>query len=388
MFYTEEFMKKALLFLMLITVTETVWSQDSLKFDKGKLLDYYQAQQYAEASDYLKGIYKEDTENPKELSELGYAFLMAGKLPEAEKNYLQLYAKDSASIPVLYSLADINIRRGNNSQAKKYYLQALKADSTNYITYKQLSKLTKADLDINRIEYLRKASDLNAEDAEVAFDLAELYFKMNYMDRAAAVIAPALKADTSNLQLLKMSMPINTAEKKYSEAIETGQKLLSFGDSSTFVLNNLGKAYYLTLDYKNALKYFLLIKENMNDREALYYNIARSYRGVRDYSNAVVYLQKAINEGVSPLAASYYGLLGDSFENLSKNEDANKAYKKGLDFENDGSLLYNIALVYETKLNDKKNAISYYEQYLKTIDKAKQPKLVKFINTKIEDLKR
>jgi tetratricopeptide (TPR) repeat protein len=381
-------MKKIFLFLMLIIIAEAAWSQDSLKFDKGKLLEYYQAQQYSEASNYLKGIYRDDTENPKELSELGYAFLMAGKLPEAEKNYLKLYAKDSASLPVLYSLADISIRRGNNSKAKKYYFRALKADSTNYITYKQLSKLSKADLDINRIEYLRKANELNPEDAEVAFDLAELYFKMNYMDKAAAVIAPALKADSANLQLLKMRMPINTAEKKYNETIETGQRLMSYGDSSTFVLNNLGKAYYLTLDYKNALKYFLLIKEIANDNEALYYNIARSYRGVRDYNNAVVYLQKAIKEGVSPLVASYYGLLGDSFENLSKNEDANKAYKKGLDFENDGSLLYNIALVYETRLNDKKNAISYYEQYLKTIDKGKQPKLVKFINTKIEDLKR
>ena len=381
-------MKKILFLFIIFLSVKTSQAQDSLKFDKGKLLEYYQARQYAEASNYLKGIYKEDTENPKELSELGYAYLMAGKLPEAEKNYLKLYTKDSASIPVLYSLADINIRRGNNAQAKKYYLKALRADSTNYITYKQLSKLSKADLDINRIEYLRKANDLNPEDAEVAFDLAELYFKMNYTDRAAAVIAPALKADSANLQLLKMKMPINTAENKYKESIETGQKLLSLGDSSTFVLNNLGKAYYLTLDYKNALKYFLLIKENLNDQEALYYNIARSYRGVRDYKNAVVYLQKAIKEGVSPLVASYYGLLGDSFENLSKNEDANKAYKKGLDFENDGSLLYNIALVYETKLNDKKNAISYYEQYLKTIDKAKQPKLVKFINTKIEDLKR
>jgi tetratricopeptide (TPR) repeat protein len=99
-------------------------------------------------------------------------------------------------------------------------------------------------------------------------------------------------------------------------------------------------------------------------------------------------LQKTIGEAVSPSVASYYGLLGDSFENIDKNEDATKAYKKGLDFENDGSLLYNIALVYETKLNDKKNAISYYEQYLKTVDKTKQAKLVRYINTKIEELKR
>lgn len=381
-------MKKILLLFIALFTVQITQAQDSLKFNNGKLLEFYETQRYAEAARYLQSMYKDNTENTKELSQLAYANLMAGKLPEAETSYLKLYAKDSINLTVLFSLADINIKRGNNSKAKKYYLEALKLDSTNYIIYKQLSKLSKADLDINRIEYLRKANDLNPADAEVAFDLAELYFKMNFMDRAAAVITPALKADSANLQLLKMKMPINTAEKKYREAIEIGQNLLSYGDSSTFVLNNLGKAYYLTLDYKNALKYFLMIKENTNDSEDLYFNIARSYRGVKDFNNAVVYLEKAIKEGISPLVASYYGLLGDSFERVSKNDDANKAYKKGLDFENDGSLLYNIALVYETKLNDKKNAISYYEQYLKTVDKAKQPKLVKFINTKIDDLKR
>jgi tetratricopeptide (TPR) repeat protein len=374
--------------LMLITAVEAVRSQDSLKLNNEKLLEFYQAQRYAEAAQYLQSTYKADTENPKELSQMAYANLMAGSLPNAEKFYLKLYAKDSASLPVLYSLADISTRRGNLSGAKKYYLEALKTDSTNYVTYKRLSDLSKADLDINRLSYLLKANVLNPTDAGTAFDLAELHLKMNYADKASAVLKPAMEADTANLQLMKMKIPIDIVEKKYSEAIGTARKLLSYGDSSTFTWNNLGKAYYLTLDYQNSLKSFLKIKESTNDDEALYYNIARSYRGVKDYSNAVVYLQKAIKAGVSPMAASYYGLLGDSFENANKNQEANNAYKKGLDFENDGSLLYNIALLYETKLNDKKNAISYYDQYLKTINAAKQPKLVNFIKGKIDDLKR
>jgi len=248
--------------------------------------------------------------------------------------------------------------------------------------------MNRGELDINRINYLRKANELNNTDGDVAFDLAELFYKMNFFDKATEVLKPAIAADSANLQLLKMKMPIAISSKNYEEAIATGQKLLSFGDSSTFVLNNLGKVYYLTLDYQNALKSFLMIKQKTGDGEALNFNIARSYRGLKDYSNAIPYLQNAIKEGVSPLVASYYGLLGDSFENVNKNEDANKAYKKGLDFENDGSLLYNIALVYETKLNDKKNAISFYEQYLKTVNKEQQPKLIKFINNKIEELKR
>jgi len=80
--------------------------------------------------------------------------------------------------------------------------------------------------------------------------------------------------------------------------------------------------------------------------------------------------------------------LGDSFENIDKNEQANTAYKRGLLFENNGSLYYNIALVYENKFNDKKNAISYYNQYLKTINPQEQPKLITFIKNKVDELKR
>jgi len=381
-------MRNLLLLLLIICFHYQGMGQSSNTPDNEKLLELYQTQRYAEAAQYLESTYQPDTSDPKELSQLAYVYKMAGKLPEAEKSYLKLLELDSSQITTLFNLAEINSRRGNNDAAKKYYLEILKADSTNFNVYKQLSSLSKDELDLNRIKYLKKANELNATDADVAFDLAELYFKMNFFDKANSVLAPAIAADSANLQLLKMKMPISIATKKYNEAIETGQKLLNYGDSSAFVLNNLGKSYYLTLNYQNALKSFLMIRQKSGEGESLYFNIARSYRGVKDYNNAVIYLQKTIKEAVSPSTASYYGLLGDSFENVNKNEEANKSYKKGLDFENDGSLLYNIALVYETKLNDKKNAINYYEQYLKTIDKDKQPKLIKFINTRIEELKR
>ena len=381
-------MRNLLLLLFGIFLNGYAIAQSGNNVDNEKLLEFYQTQRYAEAAAYLESAYQSDSLNQKSLSQLAYAYKMAGKLPQAENNYLKLLQLDSANAPVLFNLAEISSRRGNAEMAKKYYLEILKVDSTSFSAYKLLAGLSRDELDLNRLEYLRKANELNVTDGDVAFDLAELYFKMNLFDKASSVLAPAIAADSANLQLLKMKMPISISTKKYDEAIATGEKLLSFGDSSTFVLNNLGKSYYLTLNYKNALNSFLKVEQKSGEGEALYFNIARSYRGIKDYKNAALYLQKTIKEAVSPSTASYYGLLGDSFENLDKNEDANKAYKKGLDFENDGSLLYNIALVYETKLNDKKNAISYYEQYLKTVDKDKQQKLIKYINGRIADLKR
>jgi len=381
-------MKRALLVFFAVIFCQISYGQTKAVLDNEKLLEYYQTQKYIDAAQYLQSIYAEDTQDEKEISQLAYANMMAGKLPEAEKNYLKLYEKQPQDLPTLFSLARINIRRGNDEKAKAYYLDILKIDSTNFTVYKQLASLDKGEMSKAKIDYLQKANAINPIDPDVVFDLCELYFKLNLFDKASNILQPALTADSTNLQLLKMKMPISMASKKYDDAIQTGEKLLSYGDSSTFVLNNLGKSYFFLLDYKNALKNFLTIESKSMDSETLFYSIALSYRGLKDYKNAIPYLEKAIQEGISTKIASYYGLLGDSFEGVSKNTEANVAYKKGLQFENNGSLLYNIALVYETKLSDKKSAIDYYEQYLKTINPKEQPKLIGFIKNKITELKR
>lgn len=377
-----------LLFIFIAIQFQISGAQDTTALDKEKLLEYYQSQRYPDAVQYLQTIFKQETEDPKELNQLAYANLMAGNYSIAEMNYLKLYSQNPSALTVLFGLADVNIRRGNDFKAKSYYLQVIKIDSNNFNAYKQLAQLSKPDVMEDRLKYLSKAHQLNPVDADVAADLCEIYFIKDDLAKLQKTLEPALKADSSNLKLLKVKMSSNVAEKKYQEAIKIGEQLMALGDSSTLVLNNQGKSHFLSLEYQNSLQYFLRIKDPAADVETLMYHIGMSYRGVKDYKNSISYFQNAIKEGVSPKTATYYGLLGGSLEMVNKNEEAINAYKKGLQFENNGSLLYNLALMYETKLNDKKNAISYYELYLKTIDEKKQPKQIIFIKRKIEDLKK
>lgn len=357
--------------------------------DQDKLLDYYQTQRYTEAAKYLTQYYTEDVQDAKVLAQLGYVNLMAGKLPAAENNYLKLFKLNPKSLPALFSLATIQVKRGNEAKAKSYYKEIIALDSTNFNAYKELANLSKEDTSGEKLNYLIKANQLNPTEANVVFDLCQIYFKMNQHGKANDLLEPALKADSANIQLLKMKMPIDMTAKKYTAAIETGQQLLSYGDSSAFVMNNLAKSYFLILKYKDALTYFLKVNETASDNESLFYNIAMCYRSLRDYKNANLYVSKAIEVGISPKTASYYGVLGDTFENLDKYQEAITAYKRGLLFENNGSLYYNIALVYETKLNDKKNAIVNYNLYLNNFKLMnKNPKLAAFIKNKVEELKR
>lgn len=314
-------MKKHFLLFFLCIIYQFAQAQTANNLDSEKLLNYYQAQQYAEATQYLQSIYNDSTD-VNQLKQLAYANLMAGKLPEA----------------------------------KGFYLKVLKIDTNNFNAYKQLAKLD-SDLGSSpRKEYLLKANQLNAQDAEVAAGLAELYFKNNQFNKAEETLNPALAADSANLLLLNAKMPVSMALKKYPEAINAGKKLIGSVQISA---------------------------------ENLFFQLALSYRGIRDYKTASSYLQKAIKEGISQKTASYYGLLGDSYESLNQNKEALEVYKRGLLFENNGSLYYNIALLYEDKLNDKKNAINYYSQYLNHIkDPERQRRHIAYIKNKIEELKR
>jgi tetratricopeptide (TPR) repeat protein len=222
-------MKRLLLILTILCTYQYSIAQSKRAIDNDKLLEYYQSQQYVEAANYLQNFYNEDTQNPKEIKQLAYAYVMAGKLPEAEKNYLKLYEQQPKSLSILFSLANINTRRGNDEKAKEYYQEIIRNDSTSFNAYKGLAELYKSEdrktID-KKMSILFTANKLNPIDPDVAYDLCETYFKMENFSHAMKVLDTALAADSTNLRLLKMKMPIGIATKNYKTSVETGEVLL------------------------------------------------------------------------------------------------------------------------------------------------------------------
>jgi predicted negative regulator of RcsB-dependent stress response len=98
-------------------------------------------------------------------------------------------------------------------------------------------------------------------------------------------------------------------------------------------------------------------------------NLANFYAGscylkLDDYNNAIKYL-KQYSTSVSQLQARTYGLLGDAYSALKKNEEAVGAYKKaGTLFEKDDLLspeyLFRAGYLYES-MGKNKDAIEMYQ---------------------------
>lgn len=378
-------MKNIFYSLLLMVFSQQCYAQSSTA-DQQKLLDLYQNQKYAEAAQYLKNSYTDQTNDQKALNQIAYCFLMAGNNVEAEKYYSKAYQLQPQNLSVLFSLGNISTRRGNQKLAKKYYGEIVKIDSNNFNVYKLLANLYPSIKDSLRFVYLLKANQLNPNEADVAIDLAEVHGVSQEYEKAYHVLDVAIKADSENLVLQRAKLPLANQLKKYQEVITTGEILLKDGDDAA-VIRDVAKAYYYTKKYDQAIKYFSRIEKLLMQNENTLYFTSLSYRYLKNYKMAAIYANRTIEEAISPNTASYYALLGLSYEENNQFKLAHAAYKKGLQFKATPTLYYRLATLYDTKLKQPKPALNYYKLYLGSKPNAEDDEAeIKFTKDRIAQL--
>lgn len=355
---------KRFIFLFLLIFCKVTANAQSNPVDQEKLMELYQTQRYTDAVAYLQTVYGTDITDVKQLRQLAYANMMAGNLLVAEKNYLKLYETQPTSLPLLFNLASISNRRGDKQKAKFYYQEIIKIDSTNFNVYNQLSSLYPAPDAPEKLFYLKKANVINPAHADVAFDLASGLNMTKKNDSAYLVLKPALAADTNNIMLLKAKLPICIVLKKFDEALLTGEKILSLGDSATNVISNIGRVYFNMKQYEKAIKMYKILEKTDQKNESTLYYTALSYRELKDFPQSELYIKATIKEGISPFTSIYYKTLGEIYEKRVQVKNANQSYNKSLEFDNNGEVYYNLALLNDGPLANKKLAIKYYKQFL------------------------
>ncbi|WP_443944148.1 tetratricopeptide repeat protein [Pedobacter sp. AW1-32] len=379
-------MKNVSVLIALMLMYFSGYSQDSAVLDKEKLFDFYQSQHYDLAADYLIKTAGADVADFKLLTQIGYCYLMAGKNAEAEKYYAKAYQLQPHNLPVLFSLGSIHNRRGNVEKAKFYYSEIVKIDSNNFNVYKILANLYGKSQDSLKLIYLIKANTINPAEGDVAADLADQYSAYQQYQKAYDVLNIALQADSDNLMLQREKLPIANNLKKYDEVIRSGERLLKeLQDAS--VIKDVAKAYYFTKDYKNAVDRFNSLEPMHLENEMTLYYTALSYRALKNQQKATEYALKTIDAGISTNTSSYYGLLGLVYEEREKLPQALAAYKKGLQFKQNPSLYYRLAIYYDTKLKQEKKAQSYYNLYLKSKPDPKDNKdEIKFVTNRLAQI--
>ncbi|MFI5138500.1 MAG: tetratricopeptide repeat protein [Sphingobacteriales bacterium] len=380
-------MKIISLILITFFLNLPAFAQQTQKADDAILLEYYQNQRYVEAADYLKNIYSEPVTDMKVLAKLAYASQMAGKLVDAENYYLRVYNSDSTNTTVLFNLGGINLRRGNGLKAAVFYKKIIEKDTNNFIVYKQLAKISfdkgeQADM----INYLQKANKLNPAEPDVAADLSDILVNLKKYEQAEKVLNRAIAEDPDNIVLLISMLRLNASQDKFEETKNTCLKLIKLGDHSGYVSTKLGTAYYNLKDYDSCVAALIIISP-IEQSETSYYITGLAYKELKNQPKAIEYLKKAIDIGISPNIADYYGEIADSNEKQIKYKKAVLAYQKALQFSEGSTLYYLLANLYDSKLRDKKNAIKYYKKFLASKTTEKQQIYTAFAKNRIAQLK-
>ena len=373
--------------LITIFLITPVLAQQTGKIDDALLMEYYQSQHYSDAIDYLKKNFPEPVTDLKVLSRLAYSSQMANKLVDAEGYYQRAYDLDTSNTTALFNMAGINMRRGNLSKAEIYYKHILLKDTTNFSVYSQLGTIAQAHNDtLNTIYYFGKANRLNPANVDIATDLADIFITKKHFDKALSILTKAAENDPDNVVILTSTAKLTYAEKKWAETVAVCEKLRRMDAAHGEIITKLGIAYYNLNNFACGAETFASL-ESMEQTEYTFYYAALCYKALKDQPNAILFMNNAINQGISPNISSYYGEIADSEIKLLKYKKAANAYAKGLQFSESPVIYYLLANLYDTKLKDKRNALSHYKKYLASKPPVKQQNYIEFSKSRITQLK-
>lgn len=371
----------AFLLLLILPAQAQVLNAD----DQERLLEYYQSQRYEDAATLIKEVFGDDPHDLKATSMLAYASNMAGNLKQAEQQYIKLNQANPKNIAVLFSLAGIHSKRGNDDKAKSFYQQVLEVDSNNFSALKLIASI--ADHPDERLNYLKRASRLNPNDGDVAYDLAVDLNKLKLLEEAYQVLDQAYRADTSNYMLLKAKLPLCISLKRLNEAQQTGDRLLKNGDSSSYVINSMGRLAMEKKDYRKAIGLFKVLEGRTEVSESSLYYTAICYEKLKDVKHAQAYIKATIEASISPNVSSYYNFLAYTHESVGTYKAAQSAYLKALQFSNNTAIYYSLGLLNDLKLKNKAAALRYYRQYLRSSpDEKSAMENINYVKGKIKAL--
>ncbi len=304
-------MKQVTLLIVLFLFTSSAKAQ----IDDSTVLELIETQRYPELASYLESVYPNGTEDPKILNRLAYAYYMGGNLVKAESNYQKLLAQDTTKISSLNSLANVASKRGNYPEVIKYYKRILDLDSSNFYIVKQTAYAYQQLDDVEHtFEYLKKASTLNPQDADIAYDYSKNLVLEKKLPEADSVLQKALKADPLNLLLLRGLLSVNNASSNFKDVLKTGEKLFALGDSTNETKNKVAQAYYYTNRPEKCIELMnqLIIDDVPN--ETTFYFLGLSHRKLAQTEKSNSNFNLAIEAGLSNNLGIYYQELGRNRE--------------------------------------------------------------------------
>ncbi len=353
-------------FLFLFTQPYAHSNRQPIAFDKEKVNDFLQNQQFDEAINYLMPVFSRDSNNKQVLAWLGYANFMDEKNDVAETFYQRIYGIDSNNIPAIRYLALLNNYK-KPAIAKMYTLRLTLLQPRKALYFRAMGNLLKrTDEKDSALSYYEHAYALDPLDSKNAVGLADELIDLKAFSRADSVLDVQLAYDSLDIALLRSRIRSSYEEKEYTHALTPGERLMRLDDVSVGSLTQLALSYYILKKYNDCIRVCEYMLHNNLESESIYYYEAKAYANLRSFNKSNDLLEVCIAKAISTTAESYFYNLGQNYESLHQYRKAVSQYDTAYYLFKNPVMAYNCGRIYEVNLQNSTLARKYYSLYLRT----------------------
>lgn len=334
--------------------------------DKNRVMDFLQNQQFEEVINYLEPVVAIDSNNIQLLGFLGYAHYMNENTETAGKYFQRIFSLDTENVSALGYLARINNFK-DPERAKEFAQRLVGLQPGKAAWWRNMADLLhRTNQGDSALVYYDQAYLLAPDDYKNAGGLAEILIEKNNFSRADSILDRGLIKDSLNPTLLKLRIRSSYNAKEYEHALAPGERLMRLEETSLSPLTQLSLCYYELKKYTECVKVCEYMQNKGLDLEQIYYYEAKACSKLSLYKKSNELYETCLAKAISHTAELYYYNLAENYEALKQYDKAIMQYDTAYYLFKKPVMNYNEGRLYESGLNNEKQARKYYTLYLQT----------------------
>lgn len=212
----------------------------------------------------------------------------------------------------------------------------LQPDSANYFYQKGIEQKEKGSR-LESLKYFEKASQYDSTNKTITGELALAYFDLRKYNNARVTYKKLVSMGDESPANLRKVMELSYQLKQNDDVIAYAKKLQQ-ADPSQKVNYFLGKVFYDTDNYGEAIKYLQLAGKEEPTNAEIPYLLAHSYTDMRNYKMAIPFYKKAIeldpanSRWIYEMSLIYYAIHEDKESLNYMLQAGEKGYKRDNDY--------------------------------------------------------
>jgi superkiller protein 3 len=334
-------------------------------------------QRYTDAIFAYEKAKELNPDDKKLLLILAKTYSQSGNRVKAVKTYEQALQLDSTNTAIQINLSALYLKQSKYKKAYTLFEQLHKQDTLNSEYVRQMGYcMQKNDELLKAFELYKKSYELNNKNLKTIIWLANIYANSQEYDTATTILDSAIISFPDNGSLYASRGNVSFKRSHHYRSTTDFKKAIELDYRSPWIKKKLAQSLFAIKEYEESKKIFesLIVRDTADFQICNY--LGNIYNEFKDYDKAILFYDYAI-ELLTPdpiimsvIYRGYSNSYAGKGQYYKQIEFIKKQYEQRV-LEYPRFPVYmqypEIAEIYETKLNNKKMALKYYEKYWNVI---------------------